>query len=172
MRITSVTDDCRFTQHMTNHRAYVSRQWQYFIAHSALGGLLLRSLENSEPSPESANVYSSLSLAPVLLCAVLVSAVFFHLILWTKVRIRRNALMANKLVPGFIDIEPNKRFMADILDFAAITIWLELTVLAFVAYYVGLLYRLAGLLLGSASILMFVSLICLSLHMCKKHHVV
>jgi hypothetical protein len=77
-------------QRFDNHREYVSRQWQYYATFILLNGLLINAVKDLGAT--DALLVTALGLA-----FVTTSAVFFHLINWTKMRIHRNAVRINEL---------------------------------------------------------------------------
>lgn len=73
-----------------NHREYVSRQWQYYATFILLNGLLINAVKDL-------GAINALLVTALGLAFVTTSAVFFHLINWTKMRIHRNAIRINEL---------------------------------------------------------------------------
>jgi hypothetical protein len=77
-------------QRFDNHREYVSRQWQYYATFILLNGLLINAVKDL-------GAIDPLLVTALGLAFVTTSAVFFHLINWTKMRIHRNAVKINGL---------------------------------------------------------------------------
>jgi hypothetical protein len=77
-------------QRSDNHREYVSRQWQYYATFILLNGLLINAVKDL-------GAINALLVTALGLAFVTTSAVFFHLINWTKMRIHRNAVRINEL---------------------------------------------------------------------------
>ena len=113
-------------QRLENHRGYVSRQWQYFGTFILLNGLLVNAFKELGTSNQS-------PLLGLCVASILTSAVFFHLIDWTHMRIYRNAKRIAEIAGEPIVEMPN--------FFGGITPWLLLSVLAFSGGWITWLYQ-------------------------------
>jgi len=113
-------------QRLENHRSYVARQWQYFAVYLLLNGLSLRAAVADGPGdPLLAAVFST--------AFIITSAVFFHLIRWTRMHIHRNAERANELAgQPLIELPPGREGIAH---------WFQLSVVAFGACWCVSLYQ-------------------------------
>lgn len=110
-----------FNQRMESHRAFVSRQWQYFAAYLLLNGFLLNAAKDLIEA-ESALLFA------LTLASIITSGVFFHLIGWTRMKIFRNAWKI-EVIAGREVIELPGRM-------EGITPWLQIAVVSFTACWI------------------------------------
>jgi hypothetical protein len=139
-------------QRFENHRQYVSRQWQYFAAFILLNGLLVSAVKDLDKL--NASAVKALGLA-----FVTTSAVFFHLILWTNLRIHRNAARITELAAqDLIEIPKGHE---------GITPWLLVSVFAFTVCWLVWLFAISWTvsLVGS---LLFILIVGMSVRASRK----
>jgi hypothetical protein len=112
-------------QRLENHRSYVARQWQYFAVYLLLNALSLPASGGDGPRDAT-------RAAVFALAFLITSAVFFHLIRWTRMHIHRNAERANEAAgQTLIELPPPGR--------DGIAHWFQLAVVAFaVCWWVSL----------------------------------
>jgi uncharacterized membrane protein len=113
-------------QRLENHRSYVARQWQYFAVYLLLNGVSLKAAGGDGPGhPTVAAAFS--------MAFIITSAVFFHLIRWTRMHIHRNAERVNELAGHpLIELPPPSS--------EGIAHWFQLSVVAFAACWWVSLY--------------------------------
>lgn len=114
-------------QRFENHREYVARQWQYFAVYVLLSGLLINAvgvLQSVRP----------LLMAAIVLPLIINSAVFFHLIRWTRMHIHRNAERINESAgETIIELPPGR---------GGIAYWLLFSIMAFTSSWLIWLYQI------------------------------
>jgi hypothetical protein len=131
-------------ERLENHRGYVSRQWQYFATFILLNGLLVNAFK------ELGNSNQSLLLG-LCIASILTSAVFFHLINWTYMRIYRNARKITETAGESIVEMPN--------FWEGITPWLLLSIIAFSGGWIAWLYQVdfSTFVIGTVAFLMLIA---------------
>jgi hypothetical protein len=131
-------------ERLENHRGYVSRQWQYFATFILLNGLLVNAFKELGASNQSL-------LLGLCIASILTSAVFFHLINWTYMRIYRNAGKIAEIAGEPIVEMPN--------FWEGITPWLLLSIIAFSGGWIAWLYQVdfPTFVVGTASFLILIA---------------
>lgn len=127
-------------QRLENHREYISRQWQYYAAFILLNGLLINGVRDLSKT-------DTLTVRALGIAFVMTSAVFFHLISWTKMRIHRNASRINELAKENIIEVPKAR--------ESITLWLLVSIVAFTLCWLIWLFSI-DLTVSLVSCLLFI----------------
>lgn len=121
-------DEQFISERITNHREYISRQWQYFAAFILLNGILLNAIK--ELSKEEDRVF----LLVVSVASVITAGVFLHLVNWTRMRIYRNAHYLHSVVGRRIIEVPTK--------FEGIAPALLVSITAFTAAWIVRIYQM------------------------------
>jgi hypothetical protein len=155
-----LTDSEILKQRLTSHREYISRQWQYYAAFILLNGLLINAVKDLAST-------SVLLVTALGLAFITTSAVFFHLINWTQMRIHRNAIRVNQLAASL----QVKGLAQDLIEIPrwheGITPWLLFSILVFTACWLVWLYNngLVALFLG---VVLFLAIIGSSIWSTRK----
>jgi hypothetical protein len=118
------------THRLKNHREYVTRQWQYFASFILLNGLLINAIKDLGAA-------NPLLVTVLGLAFITASAVFFHLINWTDMRIHRNAKCVNQLAGQDLIELPGPT--------EGITTWLLFSIVIFALCWVIWLYQIGPL---------------------------
>lgn len=139
-------------QRLENHRGYIARQWHYYAAFILLNGLLINAVKDLAP-------INALLLIALGLAFVTTSAVFFHLINWTQMRIHRNAIRINELTDQNLIEIPN--------PYEGVTPWLLFSILVFTVCWLIWLF-LNGLVASLLGILLFTFIVGNSLWSTRK----
>lgn len=127
-------------QRLENHREYISRQWQYYAAFILLNGLLINAVKDLSKT-------DTLMVRALGIAFVITSAVFFHLISWTKFRIHRNAARINELAKQDLIEVPKAH--------ESITLWLLVSIISFTLCWLIWLFSI-DLTVSIVSCLLFV----------------